>query len=122
MQSEGKQFGLAYLDADEAGAYLETHRGRILSVIGFGRAIALPETACAPLWIDIPVLGGKNSSVEIWSSNAPVSAFEYQGLHGAGDGNVLFGSLSLEQHAGDTLGTLAAEAYMRILQFIDHFG
>jgi len=34
----------------------------------------------------------------------------------------LFGSLSLEQRAGDTLETLAAQAYMRIFGYIDHFG
>lgn len=122
MQSDGKQFGLAYLNADEARAYLETHRGHILSVIGFGRAIALPETACAPLWIDIPVLGKNDNSLEIWSSDAPVSTFEHEGIRGAGDGTVLFGSLSLEQRAGDTLEMLAAQAYMRIFRFIDQFG
>jgi len=122
MRSNDEQFGLAYLNADEAGAYLETHRAHILGVIGFGRAIALPQTVCVPLWIDIPVLGGNDSSLEIWSGNAPVSACEHEGLRGACDGNVLFGGLALEQHAGDTLETLAAQAYMRIFKFIDHFG
>lgn len=122
MQGTGNQFGLAYLDAGEVGTYLENHSGHVLSVIGFGRAIALPETACAPLWIDIPVLGGKDNSFEVWSSDAPAAACEYQGMHGTSDGKVLFGSLSLEQRAGDTLETLAAQAYMQIFGFIDHFG
>ncbi|OIQ96106.1 hypothetical protein GALL_218600 [mine drainage metagenome] len=122
MQGTGNQFGLAYLDASEVGAYLENHSGHVLSVIGFGREIALPETACAPLWIDIPVLGGKESSFEVWSSDAPVAACEYRDMRGASDGKVLFGSVSLEQHAGDTLEKLAAQAYMQIFGFIDHFG
>lgn len=122
MQSNGKQFGLAYLDAGEVGAYLESRNGHILSVIGFGRAMALPETASAPLWIDIPVLGGNDNSFEVWSSDAPVTACEYQGMRGSSDGKVLFCSLSLEQRAGDTLEMLAAQAYMRIFGFIDHFG
>ena len=122
MQSNGKQFGLAYLDAGEVGAYLESRNGHILSVIGFGRAIALPKTAGSPLWVDIPVLGGNDNSFEVWSSDAPVAACEYQGMRGTSDGKVLFGSLSLEQRAGDTLEMLAAQAYMRIFGFIDHFG
>jgi len=122
MRSTGNQFGLAYLDVGEAGAYLESHRGHVLSVIGFGRPAALPQAACDPVWVDIPVAGGKETSFEIWTSDAPVAACEHQGMRGASDGQVLFGSLSLEQHAGDALETLAAQAYVRIFAFIDHFG
>jgi chorismate lyase / 3-hydroxybenzoate synthase len=122
MRSTGNQFGLAYLDASEVGTYLERHNGHVLSVIGFGRAITLPQMACAPLWVDIPVLGGNDNSFEVWASDAPVTACEHQGIRGTSDGKVLFGSLSLEQHAGDTLEMLAAQAYMRIFGFIDHFG
>ena len=122
MRSGSRQFGLAYLDAGEIGAYLETHNGRILSVIGFGRRLPLPPTACAPLWVDIPVLGAGENSFEVWSSDARVTACEYQGICGTTDGRVLFGYLSLEQHAGDTLEKLAEQAYMRIFGFIDHFG
>lgn len=122
MRSAGNQFGLAYLDAGEVGTYLKSRSSHVLGVIGFGRAIALPETTSEPLWIDIPVLGGKDSSCEVWTSDAAAAACEYQGMRGTSDGKVLFGSLSLEQRAGDTLETLAAQAYMRIFGFIDHFG
>ena len=122
MRSTGKQFGLAYPDAGEVATYLERHRGHVLSVIGFGRPAALPGMPCDPLWVDIPVMGGRESSFEVWTSDAPVTRCEYEGMCGNSDGKVLFGSLSLEQHAGDTLETLAAQAYMRIFGFIDHFG
>jgi chorismate lyase/3-hydroxybenzoate synthase len=122
MRGSGKQFGLAYLDAREVGAYLKLHDGHILSVIGFGRAIPLPDTACAPTRVDIPVLGERDSSVEVWASDAPVSACEYGGICGTTDGTVLFASLTLEQHAGATMEMLAEQAYIRIFEFIDHFG
>jgi chorismate lyase / 3-hydroxybenzoate synthase len=122
MPTSSKQFGLAYLNANEVGAYLERHRAHVLSVIGFGRAIALPAPSGKPLWVDIPVLGGRDSSFEVWTSAAPVTACEHQGVSGTTDGQVLFGSLSLEQRAGDTLEMLAAQAYMHIFGFIDHFG
>ncbi|BCK86515.1 3-hydroxybenzoate synthase [Sideroxyarcus emersonii] len=122
MQSPDQQFGLQYLDAGEIGAYLEAHRGHVLSVIGFGRKLPLPPLGCAPLWIDIPVLGAGDSSVEVWSSDAQVTSCEHLGMCGTTDGTVLFGCLSLEQHAGDTLEQLAEQAYMRIFGFIDHFG
>jgi len=115
-----KQFGLAYLNTGEVGAYLERHSGHVLSVIGFGRPQQLPATACVPLWVDIPVLGGHASSFEVWTSDAPVTACEHQGICGTTDGKVLFASLTLEQRAGDTLQTLANQAYMRIFGFVDH--
>jgi chorismate lyase/3-hydroxybenzoate synthase len=121
MQS-GKRSRLAYLNADEIGAYLQRNNGHVLGVIGFGRTTSLPAVACAPLWVDIPVLGGQDSSFEVWASEAPVAVCEHQGMCGTGDGEVLFGSLTLEQRAGDTLEQLAAQAYMRIFGFIDHFG
>jgi chorismate lyase/3-hydroxybenzoate synthase len=122
MPSSSKQFGLAYLNADEVCAYVERHRAHVLGVIGFGHEIALPAPVCKPIWVDIPVLGGHDSSFEVWISAATVTAREYQGTSGTADGQVLFGSVSLEQRAGDTLETLAARAYMRIFGFIDHFG
>jgi chorismate lyase / 3-hydroxybenzoate synthase len=120
MSMSSRQFGLDYLDAGEIGAYLEKHSGHVLSVIGFGRALPLP--GYAPLWVDIPVLGGKTSSFEVWTSNNPVAACEHRGMHGASDGGVLFASLTLPQQSGETLETLALQAYMRIFEFIDHFG
>lgn len=121
MLTSSKQFGLAYLDAGEIGAYLERNSVHVLSVIGFGREVALPATACAPLWVDIPVLGEKDNSFEVWASNDPVTACEYKGMRGTSDGKVLFASLTLQQSAGETLETLAFQAYMRIFGFIDHF-
>ena len=120
MPMSSRQFGLDYLDPGEIGAYLEEHSGHVLSVIGFGRALPLP--GYAPLWVDIPVLGGHDSSIEVWTSDLPVTACEHLGISGTADGQVLFGSLTLEQHAGDTLESLAEQAYMRIFGFIDHFG
>ncbi|MGE5757311.1 MAG: hypothetical protein ACM3W8_00475 [Sideroxydans sp.] len=121
MPSSSKQFGLAYLDADEVGAYLEKHNGHVLSVIGFGRAMPLPATPCAPTRVDIPVLGRCDNSFEVWSSDAPVTACEHRGICGTTDGKVLFATLTLEQHAGETLEMLAEQAYMRIFEFIDHY-
>jgi enamine deaminase RidA (YjgF/YER057c/UK114 family) len=117
MLSEGKQFGLAYLDISEADAYLSAHQDHVLGVIGFGRRAPV---ACAPIWVDIPVLDGHDTSMEVWVSDAPVTRCDYHGINGATDGNVLFGSVTLEQHPGDTLHALAKQAYTSIFEFIDH--
>jgi len=122
MPVSSKQFGLAYLDADEVGAYLQAHHGHVLSVVGFGRAISLPATACAPIQVDIPVLGERDNSFEVWTSDVPVTACQHLDICGTTDGKVLFASLTLEQRAGETMEMLAEQAYMRIFDFMDHFG
>lgn len=119
MQSAGKQFGLAYLAPSEADDYLSKYAGHVLGVVGFGCRMPIAR-APAPIWIDIPVLGGSDTSLEVWTSDAPVTECDYQGISGATDGKVLFGSLTLEQGKGETLQTLANQAYTRIFEFVDH--
>lgn len=122
MQNCGHHFGLAYLSSSEIDSYLGQHRGHVLGVIGFGQPLTLEATATPPLWVDIPVLGGNTSSLEVWTSDAPVSACEHGGIRGSSDGKVLFGFLTLPQQPGESLEQLALEAYTRIFGFIDHFG
>ena len=119
MRSDDKQFGLAYLGLAEADDYLAKHDGRVLGVVGFGRRATVAHT---PVWVDIPVLGGRGTSFEVWTSDAPVTTHTHKGITGANDGNVIFASLSLEQRAEETLEMLAAQAYTRIFEFIDHHG
>src|SRR5512141_3382141 len=104
MSSRPRQFGLAYLAPVEAGEYLAKHDGHVLGVIGFGHRATIAHPS---IWVDIPVLGEKSTSFEVWTSNAPVTQRAYKGIDGASDGEVLFASLSLEQRAGETLEMLA---------------
>lgn len=122
MEISIARFGLAYLGPEEIDAYLHAHAGQVLGVIGFGRKSAIPELPCDPLWVDIPVLGGPASSFEVWTSDSPTVRCGRDGICGAADGEVMFASLTLEQGRGDTLETLAEQAYKRIFDFIDHFG
>jgi chorismate lyase/3-hydroxybenzoate synthase len=117
-----KKFGLAYLGIDEIGAYLERYNEHVLGVIGFGRSESanLPATSTPIAWVDIPDFEGGNACFEVWTSDAPVTLCEHNGTFGASDGNVLFASLSLDQHSGETLEMLATQAYARIFEFIDH--
>lgn len=119
MTALKKQFGLAYLDPAEVDAYLARYDGHVLGVIGFGSRLPIAR-ARSPVWVDIPVLGGRATSLEVWTSDTKVSACDYLGIQGAADGNVLFGSLSLQQGAGEALQTLSRQAYTRIFEFIDH--
>lgn len=117
MKTAVKQFGLAYLGPAEADEYLAKHAGHVLGLIGFGQR----SVVAASVWVDIPVLDGRDTSLEVWTSNLPVTACEFQGISGTSDGAVLFGSVVVEERAGETLETLAQQAYTRLFEFIDHF-
>lgn len=121
QNKEIQLFGLAYLDLAEADDYLARHAGHILGVIGFGHRTDVAH-APASIWMDIPVLGGRDASLEVWISDMPVTECNHSGINGTTDGKVLFGSLTQEQHADETLELLAAQAYTRIFEFIDHHG
>ena len=119
MKSGNRQFGLAYLNPAEVDNYLARYDGYILGVIGFGKHIDI-TSAHAPLWIDIPVLGGSGTSLEVWTSDSKITACNDQYIQGTCDGNVLFGSLTLEQKTGQDLQTLSRQAYTHLFEFIDH--
>lgn len=119
MLDSGKQFGLAYLTPETVEEYLARHEGYILGVIGFGNRATLSRLP-ASVWVDTPALDTDDTILEVWNSSAPVFACDHQGLNGTSDGNILFGSLVLQQDKNDTLQALAKQAYTRIFEFIDH--
>ena len=122
MHSTGKKFGLAYLSLSDADEYLTRYQGQVLGTINYGQRIPLSQSLPAPLWVDIPLLGGQDSLMEIWTSHAAVTQCEHLGINGTCDGNVLFGSITLPQGAGVSLHSLAKQAYARTFGFLDHYG
>lgn len=119
MHNRANQFGLVYLTPAEADVYLAQHEGHVLGVIGFGQRMDIARTP-STIWVDVPVMGGHDTSLEVWTSDLGVSPCEYRGIHGTFDDNVLFGSLALEQGQGVSLQALSKNAYMRMFEFIDH--
>jgi len=119
MLDNGKQFGLAYLTPATVEEYMARHAGYILGVIGFGNRATLSRSPVS-VWVDTPTLDSGDTILEVWNSSTPVFACDHQELSGTSDGNILFGSLVLQQHDGDTLQALAKKAYTRIFEFIDH--
>ncbi len=119
MRSEGKKFGLTYLTRSEVDEYLARYQSQVLGIVNYGQRTPLSRIP-APLWVDIPLLGGQDLVFEVWTSHAPVTSRNHLGIEGSSDGNVLFGSITLPQHPGESLHALAKQAYSRIFGFLDH--
>ena len=111
---------LVYAHEGSVAACLAEHAGHVLGVVGFG---ARPFVPHAPVpWVHVPVLGGHQASFEIWTSGQPVSDCSTGNIRGATDGDVLFGSLQLDQRDGIAMDTLATRAYREIFAFLDRQG
>jgi chorismate lyase / 3-hydroxybenzoate synthase len=111
---------VAYAHEDSVAACLAGHAGRVLGVVGFGaRPVAL---RVALPWVHVPVLGAHDASFEVWTSGKPVTDCSAGNIKGATDGDVLFGSLQLEQHNGAGLDALTRQAYREMFAFLDQRG
>jgi chorismate lyase / 3-hydroxybenzoate synthase len=115
----GSTLNLDYVRADEIAGCLEKLGGHVLGVVSFGAVKRHPALPASTLWVDIPVLGEYASCYEVWSSGQPVTPCNSANVNGAADGELLFGSLQLEQQPGDSLETLAARAYTAIFDFTE---
>lgn len=119
----GRSLSLDYLRAGEIAAFLEGRAGHVLGVVAFGaRPAAADPDFQPPLWVNIPVLGGYDSSFEVWTSEAPVVECSSGSVRARADGSVLFGSLQLDQAPGVSLESLANRAYSEIFDFVDRHG
>ena len=118
----GSILSMDYVRADQAARHLEKLGDHVLGVVAFGAGARRHAVSPPVPWLDIPVLGEYDGCYEIWSSNHPVTPCGFGNINGAADGNILFGSLQLDQSPGDTLEALAERAYAGIFDFIERQG
>jgi chorismate lyase/3-hydroxybenzoate synthase len=114
----GSTLNLDYVSPSEIAGYLEGLGNRTLMVAAFGAGARQHVLSPPSFWVDIPVLGEYDGCYEVWSSSQPVVVCNSADVNGAADGELLFGSMQIDQQAGDSLETLAARAYTAIFDFI----
>lgn len=115
---------LEYVTEDGLAQCVAAQQGRVLGIIGFGAEPLAPSSALQPevRWVHIPVLGGHAASFEVWASRKPVTPCSEGNIRAATDGDVLFGSMSLEQADGVALEALSRQAYTEMFAFMDRHG
>jgi len=115
---------LEYVHAGDVRGYLERHKGHVLGVVAFGAHAPEPSEALpfAPLWVNVPVLGGYDASFEVWTSGNAVTSCSAGDINAFTDGAVLFGSMRMEQSSGMTLEAVSRRMYLEIFAYLVRAG
>jgi chorismate lyase/3-hydroxybenzoate synthase len=109
---------LKYLEPGEVDAYLAQCGDRVACVVGFGsKPVATTKSGCPVLWVDTPVMGS-DAVYEVWTGNKPVSQYQDELMTGAGNEDIFFGRMSLQNDAAEDLSEVALRAYSGIFEFL----
>jgi enamine deaminase RidA (YjgF/YER057c/UK114 family) len=109
---------LKYLAPGAVDAYLEQCGDRVACVVGFGsNPVATTKSGRPVLWVDTPVLGS-DAAYEIWTGNKPVSQYQDELMTGAGNEDIFFGRMSLQNNAAEDLSEVAFRAFSGIFEFL----
>ncbi len=112
-------FGLAFHDAESLRHVMGAMGDRVLGVIAYGKSQVRAESDGHPFaWVGMPVIGD-GIRYEVWTSQRSVNVKHHDALCVASDGDMLFGSLTLDEQAHGTLEVATREAYAMIFDAID---
>ena len=111
---------LTYVETTKLAAWLATSGTHPLAIISFGQAI--PHTiSCPTIRLDLLQLEG-HPLLEVWTSDQPVTTFQKNECSLAMSGDVLAGSISLDEKEGATLDAATELAYRQLLHHTRELG
>ena len=111
---------LTYVEATKLTAWIATSSAHPLAIISFGQTI--PRTnSCPTIQLDLPQLEG-HPLLEIWTSDQPVTTLQKNECSLAMSGDVLAGTISLDEKAGTTLDATTELAYRQLLHHTRELG
>lgn len=111
---------LTYVEATKLTAWIATSGAHPLAIISFGQTI--PRTnSCPTIQLDLSQLEG-HPLLEIWTSDQPVTTLQKNECSLAMSGDVLAGTISLDEKAGTTLDATTELAYRQLLHHTRELG
>jgi chorismate lyase/3-hydroxybenzoate synthase len=114
------RLAVTYIEASTLDSWLAAANTHPLAVISFG--LPLPEQYDCPLLaLDLPQLDG-SSMVEVWSSDQPVRTQQINGLTVAISGDLLMGSIGVDEQPDISLEATACTAYRQLLRQLRELG
>ena len=111
---------LTYVETTKLTAWLATSGTHPLAIISFGQAI--PHTSlCPTIQLDLLQLEG-HPLLEVWTSDQPVTTLQKNECSLAMSGDVLAGTISLDEKEGATLDAATELAYRQLLHHTRELG
>jgi chorismate lyase/3-hydroxybenzoate synthase len=111
---------LTYVETTKLMAWLATSGTHPLAIISFGQAI--PHTiSCPTIRLDLLQLEG-HPLLEVWTSDQPVTTLQKNECSLAMSGDVLAGTISLDEKEGATLDAATELAYRQLLHHTRELG
>ena len=109
-----------YVEASDLSRWLADSVDTPLAVVSFGAPVS-PALSCPAITLDIPQLDGR-SQLEVWTSDQPVTVHRTGGFSAAASGEMLAGTLELEEEPGEGLQATTERAYRRLLRHVRDLG
>ena len=111
---------LTYVETTKLAAWLATSGTHPLAIISFGQAI--PHTiSCPTIRLDLLQLEG-HPLLEVWTSDQPVTTFQKNECSLAMSGDVLAGTITLDEKEGASLDAATELAYRQLLHHTRELG
>ncbi|MEQ1793234.1 MAG: hypothetical protein ABL970_03500 [Nitrospira sp.] len=109
-----------YVEAAALSSWLAACADHPLAIVSFGAPVS-SSVSCPVITLDLPQLDGR-SYLEVWTSDRPATMHRAHEFSAATSGEILAGTLQLEEEPGTELQGMTERAYRRLLQHIQELG
>ena len=101
-----------FLEAAQVSSWLKAQHMNPLAIVSFGSHV--PGTfPCPVIHLDLPELAGP-SRLEVWSTTDQIKTYRDEGFSASASGQVLFGTVTLDEQPGQPIETVTERAYRRL--------
>lgn len=114
------QVKIAYVEQADLSRWLATSGTSPLAVVSFGSRLPM-SLSCPVVHLDLPLLEHP-SRCEVWSADHPVRLYRDGELSAAVSGDLLFGSITVEENPAVGLDQTTERAYRQLLRLLHESG
>ena len=109
-----------YVESANLARMLATSATLPMAIVSFGAPVS-SAVSCPVITLDLPQLDGR-PLLEVWTSDQPVSIHRTKEFSAATSGEILAGTLQLEEEPGAGLQLTTERAYRRLLRHVQELG
>lgn len=109
-----------YVESTNLARMLATSAILPMAIVSFGAPVS-SAVSCPVITLDLPQLDGR-PLLEVWTSDQPVTVHRMNEFSAATSGEILAGTLQLEEEPGAGLQLTTERAYRRLLRHVQELG